>query len=797
MRRRISLCSFLLLTGWATAEPYRFVLNGTPTRASSSELNQRAGDSVTIAEFPFLLDEPGDYDLVIRREEPNRLYRRTATGVQLLAARVTRDYKEKGLIDGLQGLTPEQGQQLRGVALEAMSPHVIAELQKLKPYGALWVVTGSEPNAVLPDFPEGLRHLELEQHVFPSWQDWSSLSRFHSLQTFRAHLMRAQFSPQFLGTHPDLRVLDVDAWKDGQGLEVFTKLEKLRVRGGELGTLAFARQMPKLQELEVMGADLKDIEAVSAHPALRVVKAEFNQLRGLPRGPTPQLQTLDVLGSAVTAQQAEAFRASHPGTKLLWSHQETLREKLAQADRLRVRSGGTCHRKPDEEKTLFETTDASELKTLLAQVAVVEPDRPFECMCCGEPTFEFYRQGQRLTSVGFHHGQLLRWSEGWETDCALSDQSAQSLVDYLAVHGLSGPKEQWEREQARKAAAIAERKRLTRDYPPALQAAFEDPEATSESVQKAYEQSFPDSARRIEALLQALGTSRRGWHPSGLSEWLCGYLQQHPDAEVKRVALQALQSSDERVRRGAARYWVTKRLGEWRPADAASYEAALQVMEQNAGEEVRELAVECLEQWSRTRVLPAPLAAGHLRVALHDPDVKARQQAMSAIGHYWPQLAPELMPIAGGKALPLRPNRPLAEDEKNEVVRYYTSPYEDWEAAALALGWARHTPARALLHKRPETPARELALALLGETQRLRPSHFEARSNDEAVEAVIRDLGRHQLALAIEQPGEHVGELRQMLLAQHPPGSPVLRRVQTEKELQAWWKQYGRKWRRS
>ena len=66
-----------------------------------------------------------------------------------------------------------------------------------------------------------------------------------------------------------------------------------------------------------------------------------------------------------------------------------MRQATAKATRLRIRSGGTCHRQLAKEKTLFELKDAAQIRDFVRQIGIVEAESGFECMCCGEPTFEF------------------------------------------------------------------------------------------------------------------------------------------------------------------------------------------------------------------------------------------------------------------------------------------------------------------------------------------------------------------------------------------------------------------------
>jgi hypothetical protein len=120
-----------------------------------------------------------------------------------------------------------------------------------------------------------------------------------------------------------------------------------------------------------------------------------------------------------------------------WTKQ--LHEALKDATRLRVRSGGTCHRKPDEEKTLLDLDSPKEVTALIQQIQI-DAEGGFPCMCCGNPTLEFFDKERLILSLGFHHGQSLRWLDGkWSTDGLQTKDSSALLIRWLSEHGVPVP----------------------------------------------------------------------------------------------------------------------------------------------------------------------------------------------------------------------------------------------------------------------------------------------------------------------------------------------------------------------
>jgi hypothetical protein len=116
--------------------------------------------------------------------------------------------------------------------------------------------------------------------------------------------------------------------------------------------------------------------------------------------------------------------------------EQSLVDALKNVDRIRVRTGGTCHRNIDAEETLFEETDRAVIEDIVHAIRIDPSDLISHCMCCGNPSFEFYRDSKLIVTVGYHHGKSLRWREGWRGDGMLIQSSADFLNAWLASHGI-------------------------------------------------------------------------------------------------------------------------------------------------------------------------------------------------------------------------------------------------------------------------------------------------------------------------------------------------------------------------
>ena len=118
-------------------------------------------------------------------------------------------------------------------------------------------------------------------------------------------------------------------------------------------------------------------------------------------------------------------------------YENQFRHAAESATRLCIRTGGLCHRLPEEEKKLFEITNTTDIQTFGRLVRISRLSTA--CMCCGNPTFEFYREDQLILATSFHHGKNLRFERGWIFDAHLEDSSAKAVCEWLAAHGIPGP----------------------------------------------------------------------------------------------------------------------------------------------------------------------------------------------------------------------------------------------------------------------------------------------------------------------------------------------------------------------
>ena len=126
------------------------------------------------------------------------------------------------------------------------------------------------------------------------------------------------------------------------------------------------------------------------------------------------------------------------------------------ATRMRVRSGGICHRHPEREKTLLDENDPAAIRSLVHGLEVDIVKSKNVCMCCGNPSMEFYRNGRLINAVSIHHGLRLRFGTHRGPRCGavqLTPAGADHLCHWLAQRGVDGPLKELTEARARRSDA--------------------------------------------------------------------------------------------------------------------------------------------------------------------------------------------------------------------------------------------------------------------------------------------------------------------------------------------------------
>jgi hypothetical protein len=493
--------------------------------------------------------------------------------------------------------------------------------------------------------------------------------------------------------------------------------------------------------------------------------------------------------------------ASMLHAKVEWK--PSLDRALAGVDRVKVRTGGTCHRDPGNEKLLLDTSDASAIATLIGSIEINEAESGRACMCCGDPTIEFYRTGTLVVSLGVHHATALRWPEGkWPGDAMLPRESVEKINQWLKQQGVDALQQEldFRKQQAMQASRAVER--AVRGLPTELQVALRTGNGFAERLKEV----CPSQQQQVDALLLVHGSSNDSWTSLGWIEQMAeDLLKQFPASVLQAQTRTALLGQDRQRRRGAARLWMSweSPLENWHPDDAAQLRVIVVAVEQEARyAPLRQQAMTHLVSWKSAFNQDQLLR--RLQMGLHDPEPQVRRQAMIAVGQTrTAALADQLMLVLKGSPLQQAALPEVPPEEQEDVppgADSVAAAATDAEAAALALGWMEYRPAAEVIGGMAPTPMLEVAMALLGEQERLKASHFASPDHNTelqlaAVEAVVRCHGQKGLeaALAYSQARfwweeEYVTRrLATALLKGDPPGQADLRNAVRMADLKAWY----------
>ena len=285
----------------------------------------------------------------------------------------------------------------------------------------------------------------------------------------------------------------------------------------------------------------------------------------------------NVFWETVTARQTIISNI----TLVPWRYQGELHACIASADRIVVRDCGYTHCFPEEKaqkrKILFEVSDPVELREV-RELLVFQPDQTNdECMCCGYPRVDWYRGQERLALTSIQHGLTLRW-KGFPGDAWLTEASSSRLVEWLARHGVEGPKKAVEERRARIEGNRKGRAELERLAPARFWETFrliereeetrrqdnKQPELSADEMLGYLRRVYGVSGDLCPDLFRVLGCLPLDWEKEyqaqGKARRMLAYL---PKEELLAAFRSARRSEDPVVRKGAARALFSTSDSEW------------------------------------------------------------------------------------------------------------------------------------------------------------------------------------------------------------------------------------------
>ena len=587
MKRRMLVLALALSVCSAEAETskggYRFTFNNKPVDPYLMTVNgpePTPGDVVCLEDFYFCLDEAGDYNLTesfdcLIRKMPGGVERRIACKISAPAdpngdpsARLFR--RKKPGQDVYSGFTADELKDLRGIRIADWSPTLEKwlgsfDLSRVCLLLESPALDGRDKPAI-PLLPTTVRHLVFDTGGSWNCEDFKPLARLKDLRFLDLHdSMPAKVDLGLLAQLP-LEFLSLPSYAPLEHVEALANMKSLRTLAAngckQLGDgrilsgntelrQFFARHVTGDPEHPVVPLDLKSFAGLKH---LAVLEVAASSVGTLPDQTMPALKSADLLLADAPKEIISAFVKANSQAVIHHSMNAELRTALTKVDRLRVRTGGVCHRREEKEKTIVEIKDAPSIAEVVDHFQINEDDSGDHCMCCGNPTFELYEGEKLVATIGFHHGRSIRWWDGnWPGDGVLTARSSEFLIRWLAEEGCDGPRQEWLEQKRQEAAAKRRWQRyealLPRDVTTAIKGA-----KTWDEIAHIVDQSKPAGIDGATLLLKLLGCDFELWnHYSGLDQALTEtLLPAVPQDVLVKAILQCRPDTEEAL--GAVRW---------------------------------------------------------------------------------------------------------------------------------------------------------------------------------------------------------------------------------------------------
>jgi len=540
---------------------YSFELDGLPLhpRIFSMEgdpSEPRPGDLVEVEGRLLILDGPGPHRWRRSPDPAAPLLRLLEDGGEAMA------FLELG--EGLPAPgRPMEG--VRGIRILTWTPDAAAIVGSLDPERYCLEIQRIGPDNP-PDLPSALRYLAINtERLLDGFPDWAGTMRGLRYLGVRVGELSGDFDATKIDALRDLRVLRLErvgldhAERLGQLIELRDLAllrcdepgKPFRESAIQVGFLTF---LPRLRRLDVTDSAVRDLEAAGAHPALESLTASGGLIEKLPTRPLHALRTLTMPeGRALASSAIDAFRAAHPRCRVITDWGQILRNATAGADRIRFRSGGTCHRAPGKEKTFSDESGAQAVRAFLDAVQLTPMPSNGRCMCCGGPTVEIYAGASLLAELGMQHAYGFRWSAAWPGDATLTLESNEAVCRWMAARGDEEPLREFEKDARRRRSANS-RMKIVKDL---LPASFRERMTTVDSREAAlaaFDETIPGDLERGTLALRIYGAGEGSWiRPFWLEFMARDALEALSSSALGQALAQA--SIDPGVADGAAR-WI-------------------------------------------------------------------------------------------------------------------------------------------------------------------------------------------------------------------------------------------------
>ncbi len=615
----------MLLGPIARAEKYEFFLNDdvvVPRVVSMNGIagDMRPGDVASVRGMRFVLGEPGVMKFSTAKQDDNRCWLLGSDGTKrLFWCKIVGelDGEKLKLVNPLSGLSDTELRGIRGVEIDSDAKEIAPLVSKLDASHCCFEVRTNSVRKL----PVNVRFLSITSRSSEDSTDLSPLKTFRDLEYLEVDSYRSVFKLSNIEAAAKLRHLQIRG--HAVNLGVLPNLRALRTLSpGDLkGTrnVAFLKGLPELRILNLDRSAVSDLSGLADLPAISHVDADSSAVAKLPAKKIPTLVQLHAIGSKIEEKDAAAFRALNPQCEVSTGWQAAMDAAFIGITRIRVRSGGACHRDLKAEKTHLEVKDAAEIAKIIAMFSVSDEHSGGSCMCCGEPTMEFFAGEKLAISLSMHHGVRLRW-DGWPGDAALLPKSGEAISEWLAKNGVKGPADELAESRERGKAAERRQWAMKAILPATALRALEKADS-KESAGAAILKNVPKQ-QHAEIFLRMLGCDDGAWSTSDQWDELT------KEALIPKVSVAGLAAvklePDSQATKGLARWlYFERKYKDWPKKemalvlDATAREGLIHPREINRRKTIIALgelggpkAVELLVSVLRKQIEPRKLADG-------------------------------------------------------------------------------------------------------------------------------------------------------------------------------------------
>ncbi len=191
---------------------------------------------------------------------------------------------------------------------------------------------------------------------------------------------------------------------------------------------------------------------------------------------------------------------------------ERLQALFLDVDVIIIKEGGVCGNQALENEVALTLDQQEDIIRFSGLLNIDESQTGFHCMCLGNYAIELHSKGAITATIGFHHGQSIRYDH-WHSDAFLIDN--QNFLIFLSEKGLEKPlQDRLETLRSREAAEVAKAEWL-QAAPACFKKYWEQINELNEDyivpLSNELDAEIPDKQQKIITLLQLFGKTDNLW----------------------------------------------------------------------------------------------------------------------------------------------------------------------------------------------------------------------------------------------------------------------------------------------